>query len=66
MRPRDGIKNVRDYDKFLRSRGFSKRETRILCMAWYRLEDDAKPYKNRPSSGIKESVPCDELSRGIH
>jgi len=66
MRPRDKIKTIQDYDKFLRSRGFSKRETRILCMAWYRLEDDAKPCKSSQNSGIKEFVPCDDLSRGIH
>jgi len=40
MRPRDKIKTIQDYDKFLRSRGFSKRETKILCRAWKDLEPD--------------------------
>lgn len=37
MRPRDSIKNLRDYESFLRSRGFSRNEARILASAYKRL-----------------------------
>jgi len=37
MRPRDSIKNIRDYEIFLRSRGFSRAEARILATAFRKL-----------------------------
>ena len=39
MTVRDGIKNIRDYEKFLRSRGFSRNESRVLARAYKDLEN---------------------------
>lgn len=38
MTVRDGIKNIRDYERFLRSRGFSRKEAVILAKAYKDLE----------------------------
>lgn len=40
--PRDSIKSIRDYEKFLKSRGFSIREAKILARAWHALETPAQ------------------------
>jgi hypothetical protein len=36
--PREAIKTVRDYEKFLRSRGFSGREAKILAKSYRDIE----------------------------
>ncbi len=36
--PRDSIKNLRDYERFLRSRGFSNREAKILARSYRELD----------------------------
>lgn len=51
MRPRDKIKTVKDFDKFLRSRGFSKRETRIICRAWHQIEKKGECGKMVETNG---------------
>ncbi|WP_019411090.1 hypothetical protein [Pseudomonas psychrophila] len=38
--PRDSIKSVRDYEKFLRSRGFSLSEAKRLAGAYKTLENN--------------------------
>ena len=38
MTPRDGIKSIREYESFLRSRGFSRREALVLSRAYKDLE----------------------------
>lgn len=35
--PREAIKTVRDYEKFLRARGFSIREAKVLARAYREL-----------------------------
>jgi hypothetical protein len=37
MRNRDKIKTYIDYDKFLLAQGFSRKESKILSKAWYKL-----------------------------
>lgn len=41
MTVRDGIKNIRDYEKFLRSRGFSRKESTVLARAYKDLESNS-------------------------
>lgn len=41
MTPRDGINNIRDYEKFLRSRGFSCKESKVLARAYKDLESNS-------------------------
>ncbi len=36
--PREAIKTVRDYERFLRSRGFSIREAKLLARAYREIE----------------------------
>jgi hypothetical protein len=38
--PREAIKTVREYEKFLRARGFSQREAKRLAGAFRPLEND--------------------------
>ena len=38
--PRESIKTIRDYEKFLNCRGFSRRESKILAAGWIRLEEE--------------------------
>lgn len=38
MKVRNSIKTIRDYEKFLRARGFSRNESKILVKGWKELE----------------------------
>lgn len=38
--PRESIKTIRDYERFLHSRGFSRRESKILAAGWIWLEEE--------------------------
>lgn len=38
--PRESIKTIRDYEKFLRGRGFSRRESKILAGGWVWIEEE--------------------------
>lgn len=40
--PRLAVKSVRDYEKFLRQRGFSGREAKILARAYREIEAQAQ------------------------
>lgn len=40
--PRQAVKTVRDYERFLRQRGFSVREAKILARAYRELEAQAQ------------------------
>lgn len=50
--PRDAIKTIRDYERFLRARGFTGTESRILARSYRDLE----PNKGaRGEGGPKDS-----------
>jgi hypothetical protein len=40
--PRDTIKSIRDFEQFLKARGFSGREAKILARAYRNLETPAQ------------------------
>lgn len=40
--PRDSIKTIRDFEQFLKARGFSGREAKILARAYRDLELQAQ------------------------
>lgn len=40
--PREAVKTIRDYEQFLRSRGFSIREAKILARAYRELNEKAQ------------------------
>lgn len=45
--PREAIKTVRDYERFLRSRGFSIREAKQLARAYRELESTSTGDQER-------------------
>ena len=50
MKVRNKIKTIRDYEKFLKSRGFSKTEALILSRAWKDIENRFGSVLVRPDN----------------
>jgi hypothetical protein len=40
--PRDSIKSLRDFEKFLKARGFSGREAKILARSYRDIDTNAR------------------------
>ncbi|GAB5449928.1 MAG: hypothetical protein Hals2KO_02560 [Halioglobus sp.] len=60
MRPREKMKTVRDFDKALKSWGFSVRERKALCKAWLTLQYGPKSESSKPDCGIIDPSNSDE------
>jgi len=37
MTPRDKIKSLKDFERFLRARGFSRKEALVICVAGFKM-----------------------------
>lgn len=63
MTPRDAINSVRDYERFLRQRGFSRREAVTLARSYRDLEKAAAGLDWASQASLKVTRPAHTSTR---